>query len=57
MMTAIEARREIFHSLTECREGKEPLVSWETAEQLSWPLFYKLKAKGLLNVEKVDEDC
>jgi len=57
MMTEIEARREIFHTLIEWREGNKPLVSRETAEQLSWPLFYKLKAKGLLNVEKVDEDC
>jgi hypothetical protein len=55
MMAEIEARREIYHALIECRDGGKPLVTRETAEQLSWPLFYKLKVAGLLNVQKVNE--
>jgi hypothetical protein len=56
MMTEIEARREIYHALIECRDRGEPFVTRETAEQLSWPLFCKLKVAGLLKVQEADED-
>ena len=60
MMTEIEVRREIFHLITECRKGYSfsgpRIVKDEDADELSWQLFYRMKAKDLLKVEKVDDD-
>ena len=60
MMTEIEMRREIFHLITECRKGYSfsgpRIVKDEDADELSWQLFYRMKAKDLLKVEKVDDD-
>ena len=60
MMTEIEVRREIFHLITEYRKGysfAEPrIVKDEDADELSWQLFYRMKAKDLLKVDKVDDD-
>jgi hypothetical protein len=59
-MTEIEVRREIFHLITECRKGYSfsgpRIVKDEDADELSWQLFYRMKAKDLLKVEKVDDD-
>ena len=61
MMTEIEVRREIFHLITECRKGYSlagpRIVNDEDADELSWHLFYRMKAKDLLKTEKVDDDC
>jgi hypothetical protein len=60
MMTEIEVRREIYHLITESRKGYTlagpRIVNDEDADELSWRLFYGLKAKDLLKMEKVDDD-
>lgn len=59
-MTEIEVRREIYHLITECRKGYTlsgpRIVNDEDADELSWHLFYRMKAKDLLKIEKVDDD-
>ena len=59
-MTAIELRREIYHLIVECRKGYTlagtRIVNDEDADELSWHLFHRLKAKDLLKIEKVDDD-
>jgi len=61
MMTEIEVRREIFHLITECRRGYTLAGPWivedADADELSWQLFYRMKAKDLLKMEKVADDC
>ena len=58
-MTEIEVRREIYHLITECRKGYTRagprIVNDEDADELSWHLFYRMKAKDLLKMEKVDD--
>lgn len=61
MTKEIEVRREILHLITECRKGYSlagsRIVNDEDADELSWHLFHKLKAKDLLKMEKVHDDC
>jgi hypothetical protein len=56
MMTEIEARREIYHLITECRKGYTlagpRIVNDEDADELSWYLFYRMKAKDLLRMRR-----
>ena len=58
-MTEIEVRREIYNLISECRKGYtragSRIVNDEDADELSWHLFYRMKAKDLLNMEKVDD--
>jgi len=58
MMTEIEVRREIYHLIiSECRKGYTfagpRIVDDEDADELSSHLFYRMKAKDLLKMEKV----
>jgi hypothetical protein len=53
-MTEIEVRREIYHLITEYRKGYTlagpRIVNDEDADELSWHLFYRMKAKDLLKI-------
>ena len=59
MMTEIEVRREIYNLISECRKGYtragSRIVNDEDADELSWHLFYRMKAKDLLKMEKMDD--
>jgi hypothetical protein len=59
MMTEIEVRREIYHLISECGKGYTRaglrIVNNEDADELSWHLFHRMKAKDLLKMEKVDD--
>ena len=57
-MTEIEVRREIYHLITECRKGYtlagSRIVNDEDVDELSWHLFYRMKAKDLLKMKVED---
>jgi hypothetical protein len=59
MMTEIEVRREIYHLISECRKGYTlagpRILNDEDADELSWHLFNRMKAKDLLKMEKGDD--
>jgi hypothetical protein len=57
-MTELEVRREIFYTITECKDHNvEPLVSHiDTAQTIATSVLFALKGKGVLNVDPNDDD-
>jgi len=57
-MTELEVRREIFYTITECKDHNgEPLVSHiEHRPTIATSVLFALKGKGVLNVDPNDDD-